>query len=111
MFKYKVEVNWSEEDHTFIANVPELKGCKTHGSTPIEAMEMAQDAIDGYIEMLKNLGDPVPTPLSVKDCSGRVTIRMKPNLHRDLINQAEVEGLSLNEYMIKNLKVKNDSRV
>lgn len=104
MFKYKVEVYWSEEDKCFIANIPELEGCKTHGETAIEAMEMAQEAIEGYVEMLEDLGDKIPVPLSVKECSGRLTLRMSSLLHRDLSSQADIEKSSLNDLIVKKLQ-------
>ena len=104
MFKYKVEVYWSEEDKYFIANIPELEGCKTHWETAIEAMEMAQEAIEGYVEMLEDLGDKIPVPLSVKECSGRLTLRMSSLLHRDLSSQADIEKSSLNDLIVKKLQ-------
>jgi predicted RNase H-like HicB family nuclease len=103
MQKYKIEINWSEEDEAYLANIPELKGCSTHGESYSEAIEMAEDAMEGYIEMLVDLGDTVPTPLSMKECSGRVTLRMNPLLHRDLASQAGFENVSLNELIIKKL--------
>jgi len=29
MYRYEVIIYWSEEDHAYIAEVPELAGCKT----------------------------------------------------------------------------------
>jgi hypothetical protein len=31
MSKYEVIIHWSEEDESFIADVPELPGCIAHG--------------------------------------------------------------------------------
>ena len=40
--------------------VPALSGCVTYGKTLDEAMEMARDAITGYVESLIEDGETVP---------------------------------------------------
>jgi predicted RNase H-like HicB family nuclease len=60
--KYEIDVFWSEEDQAFLAEVPDLPGCMAHGSTHEEALAEAQQAIEGWIELLRESGDPVPEP-------------------------------------------------
>lgn len=48
------------EEGGYIASVPALPGCVTQGETREEALQMAQDAIRGYIESLKKHGEPLP---------------------------------------------------
>ena len=43
--------------------VPALNGLATQGETLGEAREMARDAIEGYIECLKDKGIPIPVVL------------------------------------------------
>ncbi len=33
MDKYEIIIYWNEEDHVFVAEVPELPGCMAHGDT------------------------------------------------------------------------------
>jgi predicted RNase H-like HicB family nuclease len=33
MHKYRIRINWSEEDHLFVAEVPDLPGCMAHGDS------------------------------------------------------------------------------
>jgi len=40
--------------------VPALPGCITHGKNIAHAREMAKEAIEGYILVLKDLGEPIP---------------------------------------------------
>ena len=40
--------------------VPALPGCVTFGETIDEALAMAKEAIEGYIETLNELGKEVP---------------------------------------------------
>jgi len=37
-----------------------LPGCVTQGETVEEALEMAKDAIYGYLETLKEIGEEIP---------------------------------------------------
>ena len=62
MSKYEIIIYWSNEDETFIAEVPELAGCAAHGSTQEEALRNANDAIQLWIDTAKEFGDPVPEP-------------------------------------------------
>jgi len=62
MHKYRIVVYWSEEDNVFIAEVPELPGCMTHGDTQAAALTNANEAIQGWIDAAKYFGDPIPQP-------------------------------------------------
>lgn len=45
MSKYKIIIYWSDEDQSFLAEVPELSGCITHGSSQAETLANANEAI------------------------------------------------------------------
>jgi len=62
MYKYEVIVYWSEEDQSFIAEVPELAGCMADGASYEEALKNAQIVIGEWIETAKSLGREIPTP-------------------------------------------------
>jgi predicted RNase H-like HicB family nuclease len=62
MNKYEIIIYWSEEDHTFVAEVPELSGCAAHGATQQAALDSAQEAIRLWIDTAKEFGDPIPEP-------------------------------------------------
>lgn len=61
-FHYSMLITWDEEDQIFVVKVPELDGCMTHGRTYIEAVENGIDAMNGWIEVAKNLGWTLPQP-------------------------------------------------
>jgi predicted RNase H-like HicB family nuclease len=50
MFKYAIIIYWSNDDDTFVAEVPELPGCTAHGSTYESALNNAQDAIRLWLD-------------------------------------------------------------
>jgi len=60
--RYEIIVYWSDEDDAFIAEVPELPGCVSDGTSYAEAVENALDASRAWIETALELGREIPTP-------------------------------------------------
>ncbi len=50
------------EEGGFVVTVPKLPGLVTEGDTFEKALEMAQDAIKGYLEVLQDAGESIPSP-------------------------------------------------
>jgi antitoxin HicB len=48
------------EEGGYTVLVPALPGCVTEGDTLTEALLMAEDAIEGYLAVLAEDGDPIP---------------------------------------------------
>jgi len=59
-----------EAEGGFSVSVPDLPGCHTQGETREEALAMAKEAIEGYLETLREENMPVPRPAEIE----RVTI-------------------------------------
>ncbi|GCE26130.1 HicB family protein [Dictyobacter alpinus] len=59
---YSVIIQWSNVDQAFIAEVPELPGCSTHGDTYEEAIKNAQEVIELWLENAMALGKNIPPP-------------------------------------------------
>lgn len=62
MYKYEVIIYWSEEDATFIAEMPELSGCMADGDTAEKALLEVQIVAQEWIETAKELGRTIPNP-------------------------------------------------
>ena len=60
--KYELIIFWSEEDQTFIVDVPELPGCMADGASYEEALANAKVVIRQWIETARELGRPIPEP-------------------------------------------------
>jgi antitoxin HicB len=56
---YRVLLN-KEPEGGYTVNVPSLPGCITYGETFEEAMAMAKEAMELYIESLVSHNEPVP---------------------------------------------------
>ena len=59
MLRYRVIIE-KDEDGMLIAKVPDLPGCATEGKTRLEVMKNVREAIQAYVEALKQHGEPVP---------------------------------------------------
>jgi len=62
MNKYEIILYWSNEDKTYIAEVPELPGCMAHGDSQESALKNINQAIELWIDTAKEFGDPIPEP-------------------------------------------------
>ena len=60
--KYEIIIFWSDEDKSFIAEVPELPGCMADGKTYQEALSNAEIIISEWVETAKEIGRPIPQP-------------------------------------------------
>ena len=60
--KYELIIYWSEDDGSFIVEVPELPGCMADGETYQQAVSNAQQVIEEWIDTARELGRPVPEP-------------------------------------------------
>lgn len=62
MKNFELIIYWSDDDNSFIAEVPELAGCMADGQTYVEAVQNAEIVIGEWIETAKQLGRPIPQP-------------------------------------------------
>ena len=62
MSRYEVILYWSDEDQSFIAEVPELPGCMADGASYREALDSIEVVIQEWLETAKELGRPIPQP-------------------------------------------------
>lgn len=62
MDKYAILIYWSDEDQLYIAEVPELPGCITHGEAQSAALANANEAIQLWVDTAKEFGNPIPAP-------------------------------------------------
>ena len=62
MYKYAIEIFYSEEDEGYIAIVPELKGCSAFGKTAEDALNEVKVAMELWLETAKKEGREIPKP-------------------------------------------------
>lgn len=60
--KYETIIFWSDEANSFIAEMPELQGCRADGETYKDAMRNIKTAANEWINNAKELGRDIPKP-------------------------------------------------
>jgi predicted RNase H-like HicB family nuclease len=61
-FYYEMIIYWSQEDQSFLVQVPELPGCMADGTACQEAVQNAEVIIQEWIETAQALGRDIPEP-------------------------------------------------
>lgn len=100
MFKYSIDMAWSEADACYVATIKEFPGLSAFGDTPEEAAKEAQKAARGFIKVLEEDGEKIPPPEMLTTYSGQTRIRLPKSLHASLSQEAKSQGVSLNTYLV-----------
>jgi antitoxin HicB len=83
----------------YVAEVRELPGCISQGESPEDAVRSVYDAMAGWISVALQDGKDIPEPRDPTAFSGRFLLRLPRGLHAELARQAEIEGVSLNQFV------------
>lgn len=97
---YAARIEYSDEDGCLvghIAGIQDIVGF--HGETVAEIREAFHEAVDDYLEVCAEI-DKAPQ----KPYSGKILLRVAPELHAQAAMRAEAEGLSLNQWAAKALE-------
>ncbi len=76
-FTYTIVLTPDEDEGGYVVTVPSLPGCITDGDTREEARAHAADAIAGYLEALRQSGEPLPASDPVKVTRHREPLTVK----------------------------------
>jgi antitoxin HicB len=98
---YTIEVIRDEGEgfSGWFARVVELPGCMTQTETLEELEEMIQEAMRAWIETAIEDDVPIPEPKAEETYSGKFVVRVPKSLHRELVEAAERDGVSLNSFV------------
>jgi len=94
---------WREPEGYYACEAPDVEGCLGTGDDPAAAIADWRDAFAAWAEAVIAAGQPLPAPSeppSADRYAGRVLVRMPRSLHRQLAEQAEREGTSLNQLAV-----------
>jgi antitoxin HicB len=95
---YTIELQRDPDEGWFV-QVKELRGCMSQGETREEALSMIQEAMELWLEVALEDGLPIPEPRPEESYSGKFVVRVPRSLHRELVESAAQEGVSLNQYI------------
>ena len=66
-WKYKMVIQWSDEDNCFLVGFPDFCGQKwrTHGDTYAEAVKNGEEALESLIIAYQATGETLPQPTTI----------------------------------------------
>jgi predicted HicB family RNase H-like nuclease len=97
MMKYKgyiARIEYDEEDRIFVGHLAGIKDIVGfHGITVDELEDAFHESVDNYIAISEETGRPVQKPYS-----GKLMLRVSPDVHAAVATAAEVHGKSINQW-------------
>ena len=60
--RYETIIYWDKQDQIFVVEIPELPGCKAHGSTKLQALKNIEEAALLWISTAIQDGKEIPEP-------------------------------------------------
>jgi predicted HicB family RNase H-like nuclease len=92
--EYAARIEYSDEDGCFIGHVAGIKDVVGfHAETVRELRAAFEEAVDDYLETCEKLGRPPQRPYS-----GKLMLRVPPEVHARAAMMAEANGMSLNQW-------------
>lgn len=83
----------------YTATIHELPGCIAEGDTAEEALAQLDSVANSWIESAKASGYPITPPIDYEGASGKVALRISRRLHQIAAERADLEGISLNQFI------------
>ncbi len=62
MSDYHINIFYSEDDGSYIADIPDLDSCSAFGETPEQALAEVKEAKEAWLEAARAAGKPIPRP-------------------------------------------------
>ena len=97
---YTARVEFDAQDRLFVGHIAGIRDIVGfHGSSVVELEAAFHEAVDDYLAACKKLKQPPNRPFS-----GRLMLRLPPDVHARASAAAEVTGMSLNQWAARALE-------
>ncbi len=90
-------VEWSEEDQCYVGTAPSLMLGGVHGKSQKHVFDELCEAVKEAIQILREEGRPLPAATLDRKYSGKIALRISPQLHKILAVKASQAGESINK--------------
>jgi predicted HicB family RNase H-like nuclease len=94
--RYTYRVIWSEEDQEHLGLCAEFPSLSWLSPSADAAWKGIRKVVADAVTDLRANGEPIPEPLGQRRYSGKLIVRIPPDLHRRLAVEAEEAHVSLN---------------
>ncbi len=102
--RYTYRVEWSEVDEAHLARCLEFPSLTAHGDSPEKALTEIKSVVTESIRWMEEAAEPVPEPYGMKQFKGNLTLRIPPEVHRELAIRSAEEGVSVNQYILSRIR-------
>ena len=91
---YAAKIEYSDEDGCFIGHVAGIKDVVGFHAESVKELRVAfEEAVDDYIATCEKLGQRPQKPYS-----GKLMLRVPPEIHARAAMMAEAHGMSINQW-------------
>ncbi|MBO9484707.1 MULTISPECIES: type II toxin-antitoxin system HicB family antitoxin [Gammaproteobacteria] len=96
---YAASIEYSDDDECFIGHIAGIKDrVGFHGESVSELKDAFHEAVEDYLETCASVGKEAQKPYS-----GKLMLRIPPELHASIATAAQVSGLSINQWISRAL--------
>lgn len=97
---YSAKVEYDPEDKIFVGHIIGIQDIVGfHGSTVAELEAAFHEAVDHYLEVCEKIGQEPQ-----KSYSGKLTLRVPPEVHMAVATEAELNSKSINQWATEVLR-------
>ncbi len=100
---YTYRITWSDDDEEFVGLCAEFPSLSWLARTPEEALQGIRKIVAQAVADMEADGESPPTPFSDRSFSGKLLVRIPPEVHRRLATRAAEQGISLNRLISSKL--------
>jgi len=94
--RYTYRVTWSNEDGEYVGLCAEFPSLSWLANSPEAALKGIRTVVADVISDMQSNNETIPQPLATRHYSGKFTVRIPPEVHRDLRIQAAEANVSFN---------------
>ncbi len=97
--RYTYRVTWSEEDEEYVGLCAEFPSLSWLADSQEAALRGIRNVVVEVVADMQSNNEPIPQPLALRSYSGKFTVRIPPDVHRNLVMQAAEADVSVNRFV------------
>lgn len=103
-WNFKVHKVSDESGGYYIGQIQEIPAVRADGESIETCYNLVMDILETNLELMLEDGEKIPEPVD-KAYSGKFNLRIPKSLHKKLAEEAEGEGISLNQLALYKLSI------
>lgn len=100
---YTYRITWSNEDKEYIGLCAEFPGLSWLDNTQEGALQGIINLVAEAVSDMRSNNENIPQPIATKRFSGKLLVRIPPDVHKELTIQAAEAGVSINRIISSKL--------